>query len=192
MGQKKREAMRLEVEKLVKTKFVKELAYSELLANPVLIKKSNEKYRMCINFTDLNQACPKNCYLLPDINKLIDATTGFEYLSSLDGMSGYHQIPMHKADEEKTSFITEDGTYCYWTMPFGFKNAGATYQQLMNKIFKDQIGRNIEVYMDDIIIKSRSFEEHIEDLKEIFAVLDKYRMKLNPAKCAFFFKEENF
>lgn len=134
-GAEKREAMRLEVEKLVKAKFVKELAYSEWLANPVLVKKSNEKYRMCINFTDLNQACPTNCYLLPDINKLIDATTGFEYLSSLDGMSGYHQIPMHKADEEKTSFITEDGTYCYWTMPFGFKNAGATYQQLNEQNF---------------------------------------------------------
>lgn len=116
----------------------------------------------------------------------------FEYFSSFDAMSSYHQIPIHEADEEKTSFITEVGTYCYWTMPFGLKNTGATYQQLMNKIFKDKIGRNAQVYIDDIIIKTRSFEEHVEDLKEIFAILNNYWMKLNPTKCAFFVKGGNY
>lgn len=99
---------------------------------------------------------------------------------------------MHETNEEKTSFITKDGTYCYQAMPFELKNTGATYQWLMNKIFKYQIGRNAEVYVDNTIIRSWSFKEHVKDLKEIFTVLDKYRMKLNPAKCAFFIKGEKF
>ncbi|XP_021617952.1 uncharacterized protein LOC110618996 [Manihot esculenta] len=96
------------------------------------------------------------------------------------------------SDEEKTSFITEDGTYCYRAMPFGLKNAGATYQRLMNKIFKNQIGRNVEVYVDDMVVKSLTFQQHMVDLKEVFGVLDQYRMKLNPAKCAFFIRGGKF
>lgn len=118
-GVEKREAMRSEVEKLVEANFVRKVAYLEWLANPVLVKKSNGKYRMCIDFTDINQAYPKDYYPLPNINKLVDAIADFEYLSSLDVMSGYHQIPMHKADKEKTSFITETGLIatgqCLWT-----------------------------------------------------------------------------
>lgn len=92
---------------------------------------------MCIDFIDFNQACPKDCYLLTDINKLIDAMTSIEYLFSLDAMLGYYQILVHKFDEEKISFITQDGASCYRTMPFGLKNAEATYQRLMTKIFKE-------------------------------------------------------
>lgn len=113
--------MRTEVHKLVEDNFVREVAYPKWLANLVFVKKSNGKYHMCIDFIDLNQTCPKDYYPLPDINKLIDAMASFEYLSSLDAMSSYHQIPMHKANEEKTFFITEDGNYCYQTMPLGSK-----------------------------------------------------------------------
>lgn len=112
-GAEKREATRLEVEKLMEAKFIKEVPYLEWLANPVLIKKSNGKYQMYIDFVDLNQAYYKDCYHLPNINKLINTMTGFEYLSSFDAMSSYHQIYMHKENKEKTSFITEDGTYYY-------------------------------------------------------------------------------
>ncbi|XP_021592040.1 uncharacterized protein LOC110599777 [Manihot esculenta] len=95
---------------------------------------------------------------------------------------------MDRLDEEKTSFITEDGTYCYRAMPFGLKNAGATYQRLMNKIFRGQIGRNVEVYIDDMMVKSQTFQQHVADLKEVFGVLMQYRMRLNPDKCAFFIR----
>lgn len=109
---------------------------------------------MYIDFTDSNQVCSKDCYLLPNINILVNFTTNFDYLSSLDAISRYYQIPMDKSDEEKTLFITEDRTYCYKTMPFGLENARATYQCLMNKIFKSQIGRCVEVYVDDMVVKS--------------------------------------
>ena len=92
---------------------------------------------------------------------------------------------MAPEDEERTAFITERGLYCYKVMPFGLKNTGATYQRLVNKIFQDQIGRNMEVYVDDMLVKSVEAEEHIKDLQEAFGTLRKYQMKLNPTKCAF-------
>ena len=145
------------MQKLEDSRFIREVMYPQWLANPVLVKKANGKYRMCIDFTNLNQPCPKDCYPLPDINKMVDSTAGFEYMSSLDTMSHYHQIPMDRSNEEKTSFITEDGTYCYRAIPFGLKNAGVIYQRLMNKIFKGHIGRNMEVYVEDMVVKSQTF-----------------------------------
>jgi hypothetical protein len=103
----------------------------------------------------------------------------------MDAFSGYNQIRMHPADQEKTTFITDQGIYCYQVMPFGLKNAGATFQRLMNKMFREQIGRNMEVYVDDILVKSILPIDHVGDLQEAFRVLKKYRMKLNPAKCTF-------
>ena len=101
-----------------------------------MVKKANGKWRMCVDFTDLNDACPKDCYPLPRIDTLIDATAGHEMLSFMDGFSGYNQIKMHKDDTSKVSFITDFGVFCYLVMAFGLKNAGATYQRLVNKIFK--------------------------------------------------------
>ena len=96
-----------------------------------------------MDFTDLNKACPKDCYPLPKIDLLVDATVGHSLLSFMDAYSGYNQIRMHPDDEEKTSFITDQGTYCYRVMPFGLKNAGATYQRLVNHIFRSLIRRSI-------------------------------------------------
>ena len=92
---------------------------------------------------------------------------------------------MHEADQEKTSFVTSQGLFCYKVMPFGLKNAGTTYQRLMNKMFAQQIGRNVQVYVDDMLVKSRREEDHLGDLKETFDTLRSYNMKLNPGKCAF-------
>ena len=100
-----------------------------------MVKKVNGKYRMCVDFTDLNNTCPKDNYPLLNIDRLVDSTAGHELISLIDMASGYHQIPMKEGDEEKTSFITHKGTYCYRMMPFGLKNAGATYQRLMNLMF---------------------------------------------------------
>ena len=107
----------------------------------MLVKKSNGKWRMCVDFTVLNKSFPKDSFPLPRVNQLVDATTGHEMLSFMDAFSGYNQIPMYELDQEKTAFITNRGLYCYKVMPFGLKNAKATYQRLVNKIFKEQIGR---------------------------------------------------
>ena len=103
----------------------------------------------------------------------------------MDAFSGYNQIRMHKADQEKTSFVTSQGLFCYKVMPFGLKNAGATYQRLMNKMFAQQIERNVQVYVDNMLVKSWREEDHLEDLRETFDTLCSYNMKLNPGKCAF-------
>ncbi|XP_062089003.1 uncharacterized protein LOC133795566 [Humulus lupulus] len=116
---------------------------------------------------------------------MIDATAGYERMSFLDAYSGYNQIPMKSEDRIHTSFITEDGLYCYKVMPFGLKNAGATYQRLMHKLFSSLLGRNMEVYIDDMVIKSKQSSSHIDDLTECFDILDAYKMKLNPSKCVF-------
>nr|KYP66175.1 Transposon Ty3-I Gag-Pol polyprotein [Cajanus cajan]KYP66177.1 Transposon Ty3-I Gag-Pol polyprotein [Cajanus cajan] len=140
---------------------------------------------MCTDYTNLNKACPKDAYPLPYKDRLVDGASGNSVFSFLDAYSGYNQIKMHPADEEKTAFITENTNYCYKVTPFGLKNARATYQRLMDKVFQDQIGRNIEICVDDMVVKSNSLVEHITDLAEIFGELRKHNMRLNPEKCTF-------
>ncbi|XP_073120998.1 uncharacterized protein [Henckelia pumila] len=140
---------------------------------------------MCVDFRDLNKACPKDCYPLPRIDQLVDSTSGHELLCFLDAYQGYHQIPLAKQDQDKVSFVSSTGTYCYVVMPFGLKNAGAAYQRLMDKVFKQQIGKNIEVYVDDILVKTRTARQFIADLTQTFQTLRDYLLKLNPSKCTF-------
>ncbi|KAG7536468.1 Ribonuclease H-like superfamily [Arabidopsis suecica] len=185
LGPERAKAVNDEVEKLLSAGSIVEVRYPEWLANPVVVKKKNGKWRVCIDFTDLNKACPKDCYPLPHIDRLVEATAGNELLSFMDAFSGYNQILMHKDDQEKTSFITDRGTYCYKVMPFGLKNAGATYQRLVNKMFAEQLGRTVEVYIDDMLVKSPKADDHVQNLRQCFDVLNKYQMKLNPAKCTF-------
>jgi hypothetical protein len=173
------------VEKLLKARFIREVYYHDWLANVVLVKKSNGKWRMCIDFTDLNKACLEDSFPLPRIDMLVDSMSGHGLLSFMDAFSGYNQIRMHPTDQEKTAFITDQGIYCYQVMPFRLKSACATFQRLMNKMFWDQIGRNMEVYVDDILVKSVLPINHMGDLQEAFRVLKQYRMKLNPTKYAF-------
>ncbi|PKA62943.1 RNA-directed DNA polymerase like [Apostasia shenzhenica] len=150
-----------------------------------MVKKANGKWRMCVDFRSLNQACPKDTYPLPRIDTMVDHTVGYEVMSFLDAFSGYHQIWMAKGDEEKTTFITDYGTYCYRVMPFGLKNAGATYQRMIDAVFRNQRGRNLEAYVDDILVKSKTLTEHLGDLRETLDTLRRYNLKLNPAKCTF-------
>nr|KYP65120.1 Transposon Ty3-I Gag-Pol polyprotein [Cajanus cajan] len=111
---------------------------------------------MCTDYTNLNRACPKDAYPLPNIDRLVDGASDHKILTFLDAYSGYNQIRMHPRDEEKIAFITDLTNYCYRVMPFSLKNAGATYQRLMDKIFRHQLGRNMEVYVDDMVIKSET------------------------------------
>ena len=138
-----------------------------------------------MDYMDLNNACPKDSFPLPRIDQIMDASAGHGMLSFLDAFSGYHQIPMHPPDEEKTSFITSHGLYCYNVMPFGLKNAGATYQRLVTKMFHPLLGSTMEVYIDDMLVKSKQGPNHTTHLQQTFNLLRKYGMKLNPLKCAF-------
>jgi len=113
-------------------------------------------------------------------------------LSFLNVFSSYNQISTHPKDKKKTTFMTVDANYYYEVMSFGLKNAGETYQRLMDKIFKGLISRAVEVYVDDIVIKSDSFEQHLKDLDEVFKVLRGVNMKLNPKKCTFGVKGGKF
>ena len=181
----RQKAINEEVSKLLQARAIREVEYPEWLANVVLVKKANGKWRLYIDFTDINKACPKDNFPLPRIDLIVDGTAGHELLSFMDAFSGYNQISMDPDDQENTSFVTAQGTYCYRVMPFGLKNEGATYQRLMNRMFKKQIGITMEVYIDDMLVKSTTTELHIAHLSEAFQILRNYNMKLNPAKCAF-------
>jgi hypothetical protein len=141
--------------------------------------------RMCIDFTDLNKACPKDPFPLPCINQIVDSMAGCDLFCFLDAFSGYHQIKMAIKDKEKTVFITLIGYFCYTCMPFGLKNAGATFHRVMRKCLGSQIGRNVEAYIDDIVVKSRSKQMLIDNLRETFTNLRQVQLKLNPEKCTF-------
>ena len=164
-------AVNEEVQKLLDIGSVREVHYPDWLANVVVVRKKNGKWRVCIDFTDLNKACPKDSFPLPHIDMLVDATTGHELLSFMDAFSGYNQILMHPDNQEKTTFITERGIFCYKVMPLGLKNAGATYQRLVNKMFADYLGDRMEVYIDDMLVKSLLAEQHLDHLSQAFEVL---------------------
>jgi hypothetical protein len=140
---------------------------------------------MCADYTDLNKHCPKDPFGLPRIDQVIDSTVGCDLLCFLDCYSGYHQIAIKEEDQEKTAFITPFGAYCYTTMSFGLKNAGATYQRAIQACFKKQLNKNVEAYVDDVVVKTRDSSTLIDDLEETFASLREYRWKLNPNKCVF-------
>ncbi|KAL2226838.1 UNVERIFIED_CONTAM: Retrovirus-related Pol polyprotein from transposon [Sesamum indicum] len=179
------EAIRQEVEKLLKAGYVSEVQYTNWLSNVVLVPKSSGKWRMCVDFTDLNKACPKDPYPLPRIDNMVDSTAGFELFSMMDAYQGYHQIQMAEEDRDKTSFVTDKGIYCYNMMPFGLKNADATYQRLVNKMFGDLLEKTMEVYVDDMLVKSKRSQDHIKDLSQAFSIMRSHAMKLNPDKCTF-------
>lgn len=167
----RQQAIDEEIAKLLKADFIYEIQFPEWVSNVVLVKKSSGKWRVCIDYTDLNKATPKDYYPLPTINQLVDATAGHTLFSFLDAFSGYNQISLAPADRPKTSFITHRAVYAYRVLPMGLMNAGATYQRTMNKIFSQQIGRNLEVYVDDMIIKSIEKNDHTKDLREAFKIL---------------------
>ena len=140
---------------------------------------------MCVDFTDLNKACPKDPFPMSRINQLVDVTIDHPRMNFLDAFQGYHQIPLALDDQEKTAFVTPIGNYLYKVMLFGLKNAGFTYQWMMTKMFKPQLGRSIEVYVDDMVVKSKVVSEHVGDLTNIFEILRKHKLHLNASKCSF-------
>jgi len=140
---------------------------------------------MCVDYTDLNKVCPRDAYPLPNIDRLVDGAAGNKVLSFLDAYSGYNQIPMVASNMNKTAFIMDDANYFYRVMPFGLKNAGATYQQLMDKVSNHLMGQCVEVYVDNMVVKSPSHHQHAQDFSAVFSALRQYNLRLNPDKCVF-------
>jgi hypothetical protein len=182
----RRDAIKMELAKLLAAGFIKEVFHPEWLANPVLVRKKNSnEWRMCVDYTDLNKHCPKDPFGLQRIDQVIDSTLGCDLLCLLVCYSGYHQIAIKEEDQEKTTFITLFSAYCYTTMSFGLKNADATYQRAIQACFKRQLNKNVEAYVDDVVVKTRNSSTLVDDLEETFASLRGYRWKLNPNKCVF-------
>ena len=122
---------------------------------------------------------------MPKIDHLVDATVGYPWMSFLDAFQGYHQIPLALDDQEKTTFVTPIRNYHYKVMPFGLKNARSTYQRMMTRMFESQLRKNIEIYIDDMMVKGKMISEHLGDLQAIFQILRKHKLRLNASKCSF-------
>ena len=140
---------------------------------------------MCVDFTDLNKACPKDPFPMPKIDQLVDTTVSHPRISFLDAFQGYHQIPLALEDQEKTAFVTPIRNYHYKVMSFGLKNAESTYQRMMMRMFESLLGKNIEIYIDDMVVNSKVVSEHLGDLRVIFEILKSYKLRLNASKCSF-------
>jgi hypothetical protein len=164
-AQAKREAIKREIAKLLAAGFIKEVIHPEWVANHVLVKKKNNEWRMCVDYTNLNKHCPKDHFGLPHIDQVVNSMVGWVLLCFLDCYSGYHQIALKEEDQIKTKFITLFGTYAYKTMSFGLKNAGATYQHAIQMCFAEQLHWNLEAYVDDVVIKTRNVAEPLELLQ---------------------------
>jgi hypothetical protein len=183
--EERRRAIGVELRKVLEAGFIKEVFQPTWLANPILVKKKNGKWRMCVDYTSLNKACPKVPFPLPRIDQIIDSTAGCELICFLDAFPGYHQIKMKEFDQLATSFITPFRMFCYVTMSFGLRNAGVTYQRCMLHVFGDHIGRTVEAYVDDIVMKTRKADDLVSDLRVAFNCLRANGVKLNPEKCVF-------
>ena len=183
-----------EIESMHRSGIIRVAKYNEWLSNVVPVRKKNGKMRVCVDYRDLNNATPKDIYPMPVADLLIDAAAGHEVLSFMDGTAGYHQIPVAEEDRHKTAFRCPGfaGAFEYVVMPFGLKNAGATYQRAMNLIFHDILGKLIEVYIDDVVVKTKSRATHVEDLRQVFTRMRRHNLKMNPAKCVFFAEAGDF
>jgi len=151
----------------------------------LLVKKKNGKWRMCVDYRKLNDITVKDAYALPFIDELLESVHGATVFSAIDLFSGYHQIPMNEKDVEKTAFTTKFGNYNFLVMPFGLTNAPASFQREMNRILMPLIGKCLFVYMDDILVYSPNFEQHLADLEKVFSILRKFRFSINIEKCNF-------
>ena len=181
------DAIKAEITRLYDAGFIRPCRYAEWVSNIVPVIKKNGKFRVCIDFRDLNKATPKDEYPMPIADQLVDAASGHKIISFMDGNAGYNQIFMAEEDIHKTAFRCPGaiGLFEWVVMTFGLKSAGATYQRAMNYIIHDLIGLLVEVYIDDVVFKSKQVEDHIADLRKVFERTRKYGLKMNPTKCAF-------
>jgi hypothetical protein len=163
------EEVKKEIEKMLEAGFTWPCKYAEWISSIVSIQKKDGRWSVCIDFRDLNRATPKDEYPMPIAETLINAATGNKILSFMDGNAGYNQIFMALEDIHKTAFRVPGavGLFEYMVMTFGLKNAGATYQCAINYIYHDLIGKLVEIYINDIVVKSTSIGGHLEDLRQV-------------------------
>ena len=180
--------MKKEIEKLLKAIFIKPTRYVKWLENIVPVMKKNGKLWVCVDFRDLNVVTPKHMYVMPIADMLVDFTTNNELLSFMNCFSYYNQIPIVVEDILKAAFkcLGSIRRFEWLVMPFGLKNASATYQRvIMHAIFHDMLGHHMEVYIDDIVIRSKRVSEHAYHLRKSFERIRHHQLKLNQLKCAF-------
>uniref|UniRef100_A0A2N9FIW5 Reverse transcriptase domain-containing protein n=1 Tax=Fagus sylvatica TaxID=28930 RepID=A0A2N9FIW5_FAGSY len=175
----------LEVKKLLSASFIKPIQHLRWLSNIVPVRKKNDQIWCCVDFRNLNKACPKDEFSLPNMDLLIDSAVGHAMFSFMDGFNGYNQIFMSPKDAEKTAFRMPIGNFYFTVMPFGLKNFEATYQRIMTAMFHDMIHREIKDYVDDIVVKSKIKEDHFGILKKVFERCRLYKLKMSHLKCAF-------
>jgi uncharacterized protein YqgQ len=183
--QDKKDVIKREIARLLDAGFIKKVYHPNWLANFILVPKKNKDWRICVDYKDLNKVCKKNPFGLPWIDRVLDSTSGCNLLSFLDCYSCYYQIPLKEEDQINTSFINPFGVFCYTTMSFGLKSAGAIYQRGIQQCLHSQLWRNAEAYVDDVVIKTRENERLISDLAETFDNMRKFKIKLNSEKCTF-------
>lgn len=179
------EVVKAEVNKLKRTGAIKEVFYPEWLANTVVVKKKSRKWRVCVEFTDLNMVYLKDHFSVLRIDQLVDAMVRQPRMSFLNAFQGNHQIPLALADQEKTALLTSTRNYHYRVMSFGLKNTGATYQRMVTRMFKPQLRKNVKAYINDMVIKSFHVSDHLDDLGSVFTMLKKRKLCLNASKCSF-------
>jgi len=179
--------IKAEITKLIEAKFIRQCRYAEWISNVVPVYKENWKLRVCIDFRNLNKATSMDGYPMPVVDFLVDAAAGHRIISFMDGNAGYNQIFMAEEDIPKTAFRCPGHVRLFeWiVMTFGLKNAGATYQRAMNFIFHEFIGKLVEIYIDDAVVKSGDFTKHLADLRKVLECIRKHGLKMNPNKCAF-------
>jgi hypothetical protein len=188
------EEVKKEVEKMIAAGFIRPCRYAEWISSIVLVQKKDGRWRVCVDFRDLNRATPKYEYPMPVAETLINAAAGHKMLSFMDGNAGYNQIFMAPEDIHKTAFRVPGavGLFEYVVMTFGLKNAGATYQRAMNYMFHDLIGKLVEIYIDDVVVKSASAEGHLRDLQRVLERTRKFGLRMNPKKCTFGVSADQF
>lgn len=161
-----------EVDHLLEAGFIEELQFAEWISNVVVVeKKQAAKWRVSVDFINLNKVCLKDDYVM------VDTAAGYELLSLLDAFFGHNQVSLNSVDCVKTGFITDRGLFCLKVMPFGLKNVGATYQRLVNIMLQSLLSKTMEVYIDDMVVKSKDIVNHVDNLTQVFAIFRKYNMK---------------
>jgi hypothetical protein len=181
------EEVKKEIEKMLEAGFIRLCRYAKWISNIVPVQKKDGWWRVCVDFRDLNRATLKDEYPMPVAETLINVAAGNKILSFMDGSTGYNQIFMAPEDIHKTTFRVPGamGLFEYVVMTFGLKNAGTTYQRAMNYIYHNLIGKLVEIYIDDVVVKSTSIGGHLGDLRQVFERTRRFGLKMNPKKCAF-------
>ncbi|CAL2271026.1 unnamed protein product [Prunus armeniaca] len=184
-----RRRMSIEIELKVKEEI------ERLLSNIVpVLKRKTRAVRICVDYRNLNKASPKDKYPMPMADMLVDGAAHNQVLSFMDGNVGYNQIMVAKEDIHKTAFMCPRhiSVFEYTKMPFGLRNSGATYQRVMNSVFHDMTGHSLEVYIDDVVIKSSEKGDNVSNLKKAFLRMRQHKLKMNPKKCNFGVQADNF